>query len=553
MINRVSSHAGNRNRVVGKKKNPTPTPTATSSSTPTPTPTSTQSSVNKIVYYNFSNTLSYSGGTSIRDLQGNVNATLYNSPTSGSTGCGSYLSFNGTNQYILTNSDLSPRFPGTSPNKSTKTSIFMWVYPTGNGVLLSELGQTAINSSWHDSQIEMVGGALKFSLWPHGSIITSSIATPFNNWYYIGFTYDGTTLKAYVNGNLAGQSTITREAPYNEGSPLYYAINALDSTSLGDGTYGDSRVGSFEVFDGAITGTDVINNYNNTLGNYFCPTPTPTATPTNTATATPTNTPTPTATSTPTPTPTPIPPVSSDPTLQIWYDASDVTTFNPSGANGTVITQWSDKSSTAHNATPISGSPGVRPAVIYNVKNGKSALHFDGTDGLAVNMSTNLQSLSGSTMIVVCKADSLGIANQEQHFVEGAVVQGSSYTPLDAYSLILNGTTGYNIFFAGGKAVSNATADTNFHIHSVVFDGSQSTNNTKLKHRVDGVDRTLTFSQNVGTATSALINAIAIGAQGDNTANLTGYIGEILIYTRTLSVSEITNTENYLKTKWGIS
>lgn len=284
---------------------------------------------------------------------------------------------------------------------------------------------------------------------------------------------------------------------------------------------------------------------------------TPSITPSRSISNTPSITPTksisitPSITFTPTPTPSPIVPTNTDPTLQIWYDASDPTVFNPSSNNGAAITQWSDKSATAHNAAPL-GSISSRPTVTTNFQNGKTVLYFDGNDGLGANMSTVLQSLTGSTMIVVGKATTTGSVGQEQHFIEGARIQGSSYTPLDAYSLIMSGSNGYNVLFAGGKALSDANMDTNFHIHTVVFDGNGSTNADKLKHRVDGVQKTLTYSVNVGSATSATINAMAIGAQGDNTANLTGYIGEVLIYTRTLNLTEITNTENYLKTKWNI-
>ena len=285
----------------------------------------------------------------------------------------------------------------------------------------------------------------------------------------------------------------------------------------------------------------------NTLTPSVTVTPTNTITPSVTVTKTITPTPSVTATNTPTPT-TPAAPTAADATLGIWYDASDGLQFNPNGTNGTNITQWSDKAAIAHNAAPI-GGPSTRPTVTTNYQNGKTVLYFDGGDGLSVNMSTYLQSLTGSTFIVVGKVTSLGTTNQEQHFIEGA----NGTTPLDAYSLILNGSTGYNVFVAGGKATSNATADTNFHIHTVVFNGSGATNSDKLKHRFDGVEKTLTFSQNVGTTTSAVINTLAIGAQGDSTAFLTGYIGEILLYTRTLTQSEITNTESYLKNKWGIA
>jgi len=191
-----------------------------------------------------------------------------NSPLSGSTGCGTFVDFNGSSQYIYTNTNLSSLFSGVSPNKSEVTSIFMWIYPQGDGVILSEVGIANSLSGWHTSIIEMVSGTLNFGLWSDTgtTVVTSSISTPLNNWYYVGMTYNGSTLTAYVNGVSAGNVTFNRLAPYNSGSGLFYLLAHQ---------------------------------------NYICPTPTPTntSTPTVTPTITPTNTSTPTVTPTITPTP----------------------------------------------------------------------------------------------------------------------------------------------------------------------------------------------------------------------------------------------------------
>jgi len=272
---------------------PIPTPTQTSTPTPTPTPTTTPVIPNRILYWDFSNTSSYSGTTTIYDLESNSNGTIMNSPISGSTGCGTYVDFNGVSQYIYTNTNLAPLFSGVSPNKSEVTSIFMWIYPQGDGVILSEVGAANSLLGWHTSIIEMVSGTLKFGLWSDtGNVnMTSSIPTPFNNWYYVGMTYDGSTLTSYVNGVSAGVVTFNRLAPYNSGSGLFYLLAHQDGTNMGDGGFGDYRVGSFEIYTTILSSGQIIDNYNSQSVNYNCLTPTPT--PTNTPTQTPTTTPTP--------------------------------------------------------------------------------------------------------------------------------------------------------------------------------------------------------------------------------------------------------------------
>ena len=233
-----------------------------------------------------------------------------NTPLSGSTGCGTFVDFNGTSQYIYTDTNLSSLFTGTSPNKSEVTSIFMWIYPQGNGVILSEVGASNSLDGWHTSIIEMVSGTLKFGLWggAGNSVVTSSISTPLNNWYYVGMTYDGSTLTAYVNGVSAGNITFNRQAPYNNGAGLYYLLAHEDFTNMGDGGFGDYRVGSLEIYTTSLNSTQITNNYTSSSVNYICPTPTPTLTPsitpsvTPTLSITPTNSVTPTVTSSITPT-----------------------------------------------------------------------------------------------------------------------------------------------------------------------------------------------------------------------------------------------------------
>ena len=217
-----------------------------------------------ILNYNINDASSYPGsGTTVTDLTGSSNATLYNSPTYSSSG-GGYLTFNGSNQYLGLNTSLNSKL---SPvNTSTVISIFVWAYPMDNGVIVQEIGQTTPNTNWHDSQIEMVAGTLKFSVWS-GNVqnLSSTIPTPLNAWYYMGFTFSGTVLTGYVNGSSAVTSgTINRQTPFNNGGGigLFYAVAAADSTSLGDGTAANMRFGGMQVYNTALNASDVLQNYN---------------------------------------------------------------------------------------------------------------------------------------------------------------------------------------------------------------------------------------------------------------------------------------------------
>lgn len=214
-----------------------------------------------VLYLEAGNLDSYPGsGTTLTDLMGSSDATLYNSPTYSS----GYLQFDGNNQYLVTNTSLGSKV------SSDVTTLSIWAYPMDNGVILAELGTPNLNTGWHDSQMEMVGGTMKFRFWDGtgSSILTSTIPTPLNAWYNFTILHDGTSLFAYVNGQSAGSITFSRQNPIEFGQGLYYGIAGNDSTDLGDGSYANMRFGEFFVYNRALTLEEIQQNFNNTKSKY---------------------------------------------------------------------------------------------------------------------------------------------------------------------------------------------------------------------------------------------------------------------------------------------
>jgi len=196
---------------------------------------------------------SYTSGSILTDIKSGVNATLYNSPTYTSTS-GKYLTFNGTNQYAITN-NLAAKVPGTT------TSLMAWIYPTGNGVIVTELGTGSPTSGWHDSQIEITGGnTLRMAVWNMSGNISTSITL--NAWHLVGFTYDGTTLTGYKDGVSFATTTVNRQDPISSGNGLYYGLGLTETTNLGSGAYGAFRLGDFQVFSKSLTADEVNRTYN---------------------------------------------------------------------------------------------------------------------------------------------------------------------------------------------------------------------------------------------------------------------------------------------------
>lgn len=198
---------------------------------------------------------SYTSGSTLTDIVSSINATLYNSPTYTSTG-GKYLTFNGSNTYGIT-SNLASKM------SSSKISIVAWIYPTGNGVVMSELGIASPSSGWHESVMEITGSnTLRIGFWTNSGIVQLSTAITLNTWNMVCITYDGTTMRGYLNNVNFGSTNFTRAAAHLNGYGEYFAFGLTDATNMGHGGYGSFRLGMFQIFSREITVDEIDRTFN---------------------------------------------------------------------------------------------------------------------------------------------------------------------------------------------------------------------------------------------------------------------------------------------------
>ena len=224
--------------------------------------------------------------------------------------------------------------------------------------------------------------------------------------------------------------------------------------------------------------------------------------------------------------------------LQVWYDGADIGTYIPSATDEGQITQWTDKSNFAHNANPNGGS--AKPTYENTVlQNGYGYIEFDGNDNLNVNPFTQLQSAAGFTVFVVGKlANTTGV----QYFTE---------TDQNDLRINANGTT-MEIGMNGAVGTVATEADTNWAIHTLVYNGSQTGNAARLVYRKDKTAKTLSFTGTVAATTNAGNTTFYIGNNDANNSGMEGYVAETILFNRTLSATEYANVENYLSNKWGL-
>ena len=198
----------------------------------------------------------YSSGSTLTDLKNSNNMTLYNSPVYTSTG-GKYLTFNGSSTYSITPS-LTGYF-----NNSNVITLVLWVYPTGNGIILDELGTPSTSSGWHESVVEITGGnTLRCGFWNGAGITQVSTSITLNQWCMITVKYNGTSMTAYKNGVSFGTSTFYRQTPHiNGGGNQVFALGLADATNMGSGAYGAFRLGAFQIYNTALSDDEINRCY----------------------------------------------------------------------------------------------------------------------------------------------------------------------------------------------------------------------------------------------------------------------------------------------------
>jgi hypothetical protein len=240
------------------------------------------------------------------------------------------------------------------------------------------------------------------------------------------------------------------------------------------------------------------------------------------------------------------------PSLNLWYDASVSnasyiqTTGGVAPTDNQPVNSWIDKQATGRNANQTTGTR--QPTWQANEQNGLGVILFDGvTDVLTLNPIGNWAlSLPGQTTYIVLKANAL------------TGIPRATMTNTGGYQFFWDSFWG--IETAGGRAKSTFAGDTtNYHYMAMILDGTQTDpditvqNNKRLKMRIDGVPQSLTFSTNVNTTTSASATGLFVGGDSQPVANpFSGYIAEMMIWTRTLTLTEQLQVETYLSTKWAI-
>ena len=204
-----------------------------------------------VLHLDAGNTRSYPGsGNTVYDLSGFGNTSaLTNGPTYNSSNLGAFV-LDGSNDYILVNSQANI----LSKTAYTKIAfIYISNFSTVNNIISG--GFSGQHAFW-------MFGTVRLNAGHNGSWATVVGATTLslNTWYFAAVTYSNSTgWKLYLNGREDGTSADTTTFTGNQ----EIVIGAYSS-----GNNFTGRISNIQVYNRALTATEILQNYNATKGRY---------------------------------------------------------------------------------------------------------------------------------------------------------------------------------------------------------------------------------------------------------------------------------------------
>lgn len=223
----------------------------------------------------------------------------------------------------------------------------------------------------------------------------------------------------------------------------------------------------------------------------------------------------------------------------IWLDGNDIFGDGTKPSNGASVSSWVDKSGKKNNFSQSTG--GIQPTYTLNSRGILGAVNFNGSSQYmrCLNSSDNIFSNNGDiTVFSVCLT-----TNASTNHI---IAKGSF--PSGGWAAYCN-PSGYFSFVATNVVQLEDSSTTftpnSYQIYNATFNSSAGS---------------AAFSKNGGAvstvtgATGSVGNSQTITLGTDNALARfwSGPLGEVIVYSRALTATEVTLINRYLQNKWGL-
>jgi len=248
--------------------------------------------------------------------------------------------------------------------------------------------------------------------------------------------------------------------------------------------------------------------------------------------------------------------------LALWLDASADSSLT---LNGSTVSEWRDLSGNARHF--LQATAAQQPNATARTQNGRRVLDYEAGQVLAGNAAAlNVaRNIGQMTAIVAAKLDTVN--NAPPAGGNRVIFVASIGTGIGGrfFFAVPTGTVGVSrSFTVGGRrldadsfaslAAPQDTAGTNPAVVSGIISYSNATGLIR-QNGTQVASGSLLTSDNTSDTDS---QAVGIGASANsdgsvNSNQLDGWIGEVIVYQRQLTTSELSALERYLGAKWGIT
>jgi hypothetical protein len=206
-----------------------------------------------VLYLDAANIKSYvSGSTLWNDLTINSNnGVLTNGPTFSSSNAG-YLIFDGTNDYVDTNINMS----GYTDFTLSMYAKTLDTWPISGTTFRALCGNTG-GGSYVRMNINPTSVNVLFFANGPGTFMQTEVFNTSNNindWYHYTFTRSTTFQRIYLNGVLKSEVTFSNVTSLTN---YYRAVGTYATSYLWNGYISDYR-----IYNRALSSTEVLQNYN---------------------------------------------------------------------------------------------------------------------------------------------------------------------------------------------------------------------------------------------------------------------------------------------------
>jgi hypothetical protein len=186
------------------------------------------------------------------DSAGGLNLTASNMSYSSSGKFNKAAEFNGNNSNFTTTS-ISGLPTGSNP-----VSISYWVYTSTANQTAGLVGYGGSTNNKYFGTM-LAGGDLFFAGYYYNSAFSPAVTVPLNQWNHLVWTFDGTNVRAYLNGSLAG--TLNRSSlDIGGGGTLNIAIGKNAWSGSGSEHF-NGKIDQVRIYNGKLEDIQVAKLY----------------------------------------------------------------------------------------------------------------------------------------------------------------------------------------------------------------------------------------------------------------------------------------------------